>query len=222
MMKKLLLLLITAVALMTLLQRPANASLEIVITDGVNSARPIAVVPFRWLGEGPAPQGLTEVIAADLMRSGKFNPIPQNAMPQMPSTEGEIDYPSWASLGVEALLVGTIEPYAVDRYTVSFQIVDILRGQITSGTRMLRNGELVTAQDHILDARRSVINGDQFRQYAHRISDVFYETMTGERGAFMTRIAYVTVNHNDEKPYQLVVADYDGYDEKVLLRSLSH
>lgn len=219
MMKKLLLLLITAVALMTLLQRPANASLEIVITDGVNSARPIAVVPFRWLGEGPAPQGLTEVIAADLMRSGKFNPIPQNAMPQMPSTEGEIDYPSWASLGVEALLVGTIEPYAVDRYTVSFQIVDILRGQITSGTRMLRNGELVTAQDHILDARRSVINGDQFRQYAHRISDVFYETMTGERGAFMTRIAYVTVNHNDEKPYQLVVADYDGYDEKVLLRS---
>ncbi|RUO53991.1 Tol-Pal system beta propeller repeat protein TolB [Pseudidiomarina halophila] len=219
MMKKLLLLLITAAALMTLLQRPANASLEIVITDGVNSARPIAVVPFRWLGEGPAPQGLTEVIAADLMRSGKFNPIPQNAMPQMPSSENEIDYPSWASLGVEAVLVGTIEPYAVDRYTVSFQIVDILRGQITSGTRMLRNGELVTAQDHILDARRSVINGDQFRQYAHRISDVFYETMTGERGAFMTRIAYVTVNHNDDKPYQLVVADYDGYDEKVLLRS---
>ncbi|MGQ4276371.1 Tol-Pal system beta propeller repeat protein TolB [Pseudidiomarina sp. E22-M8] len=202
-----------------MLQRPANASLEIVITDGVNSARPIAVVPFRWLGEGPAPQGLTEVIAADLMRSGKFNPIPQNAMPQMPSTESAIDYPSWASLGVEALLVGTIEPYAVDRYTVSFEIVDILRGQITSGTRMLRNGELVSAQDHILDARRSVINGDQFRQYAHRISDVFYETMTGERGAFMTRIAYVTVNYNDEKPYQLVVADYDGYDEKVLLRS---
>ncbi|MDN7124635.1 Tol-Pal system protein TolB [Pseudidiomarina sp. 1APP75-32.1] len=218
-MKKIVLLLITAVALMTVLQRPANASLEIVITDGVNSARPIAVVPFRWLGDGPAPEGLTEVIAADLMRSGKFNPIPRNAMPQFPSSEGEIDYPSWASLGVEAVLVGTIEPYAVDRYTVSFQIIDILRGQITSGTRMLRDGELVTAQDHILDARRSVINGEQFRQYAHRISDVFYETMTGERGAFMTRIAYVTVNYNDEKPYQLVVADYDGYDEKVLLRS---
>ncbi|CAB0149470.1 Dipeptidyl-peptidase 5 [Pseudidiomarina piscicola] len=219
MMKKLVLLLVTTVALLTVLQRPANASLEIVITDGVNSARPIAVVPFRWLGDGPAPEGLTEVIAADLMRSGKFNPIPQNAMPQSPSKESEIDYPSWASLGVEAVLVGTIEPYAVDRYTVSFQIVDILRGQITSGTRMLRDGELVTAQDHILDARRSVIGGEQFRQYAHRISDVFYETMTGERGAFMTRIAYVTVDHDNEKPYELVVADYDGYNEKVLLRS---
>ncbi len=214
---------ITMIAMLALLvvaiQRPAQASLEIVITDGIDSARPIGVVPFRWLGDGPAPEGLTEVIAADLMRSGKFNPIPTNAMPQMPSNESEVDYASWASLGVEAVLVGTIEPYAVDRYTVSFQIVDVLRGQITSGSRMLREGELVNAQDHILDARRSVINGDQFRQYAHRISDVFYETMTGEPGAFMTRIAYITVNHNNEKPYELVVADYDGYNERVLLRS---
>lgn len=218
MMKKLAFVLITAIVV-SLTYRPAQASLEIVITDGIDSARPIAVVPFRWLGEGPAPEGLTQVIAADLMRSGKFNPIPTNAMPQMPSSEEEIDFPSWASLGVEAILVGTIEPYAVDRYTVAFQIVDVLRGQITSGSRVLRGGELVSSNDHILDARRSVINGDQFRQYAHRISDVFYETMTGEPGAFMTRIAYVTVNHKEDKPYQLVVADYDGYNEKVLLRS---
>ncbi|WP_425277396.1 Tol-Pal system beta propeller repeat protein TolB [Pseudidiomarina atlantica] len=219
MMKKLTLIALTALLTLIMVQRPANASLEIVITDGIDSARPIAVVPFRWLGEGPAPGNLTEVIAADLMRSGKFNPIPVNGMPQMPSNETEIDYPSWASLGVEAVLVGTVEPYAVDRYTVSFQIIDILRGQITSGSRQLRNGQLVDSQDHILDARRSVIGGDQFRQYAHRISDVFYETMTGEPGAFMTRIAYVTVNHDNDKPYELVVADYDGYNEKVLLRS---
>ncbi|PTB84172.1 Tol-Pal system beta propeller repeat protein TolB, partial [Marinobacter vinifirmus] len=69
------------------------------------------------------------------------------------------------------------------------------------------------------DARSSVISGNQFRQYSHRISDVFYETLTGQRGAFMTRIAYVTVNYNQDKPYELVVADYDGYNEKVLLRS---
>lgn len=218
-MKKLFVTLMTAAITLLVLQNPAKAALEIVITEGIDSARPIAVVPFRWKGTGPAPEGLTDVVAADLMRSGKFNPIPVNAMPQRPSTASEIDYSRWASLGVEAILIGTIEPYAVDRYTVSFEIVDILRGQITSGTQVLRNGQLVTAEDHILDARSSVISGNQFRQYSHRISDVFYETLTGQRGAFMTRIAYVTVNYNQDKPYELVVADYDGYNEKVLLRS---
>ncbi|PTB89181.1 Tol-Pal system beta propeller repeat protein TolB [Pseudidiomarina aestuarii] len=218
-MKKLFVTLMTAAITLLILQNPAKAALEIVITEGIDSARPIAVVPFRWKGTGPAPEGLTDVVAADLMRSGKFNPIPVNAMPQQPSTASEIDYSRWASLGVEAILIGTIEPYAVDRYTVSFEIVDILRGQITSGTQVLRNGQLVTAEDHILDARSSVISGNQFRQYSHRISDVFYETLTGQRGAFMTRIAYVTVNYNQDKPYELVVADYDGYNEKVLLRS---
>lgn len=194
--------------------------LEIVITEGMDTARPIAVVPFKWLGDGPAPGQLTEVIAADLTRSGKFNPIPASAMPQQPSNDGELDYAAWAKLGVEAVLMGTIEPYSVDRYMVKFQLVDVLRGQITGGNaQMLRDGELVQSNDHILDARSSVIDGDQFRQYSHRISDVVYEALTGERGAFMTRIAYVTVNHDDQYPYKLMVSDYDGANEKVLLRS---
>jgi len=218
-MTKLKVYLITVCALVIGLTSTAQAKLEIVITEGINTARPIAVVPFEWKGTGPKPAGLTEVVAADLMRSGKFNPIPLTAMPQRPSSAAQIDYTQWASLGVEAVLVGTIEPHSMDRYTVSFEIVDVLRGQITSGTQILREGRLVNSQDHILDARTSVISGDQFRQYSHRISDIFYETLTGQRGAFMTRIAYVTVNYNLDKPYELVVADYDGFNERVLLRS---
>ncbi|MGM0631416.1 MAG: Tol-Pal system beta propeller repeat protein TolB [Pseudomonadota bacterium] len=194
--------------------------LEIVITEGIDTARPIAVVPFEWKGEGEAPSGLTDVIAADLMRSGKFNPIPASAMPQRPAADDDIDYSAWAKMGVEAILVGSIEPYSVDRYMVKFEIIDVLRGQITGGdSQMLRNGELVQSNDHILDSRSSVIDGDQFRSYAHRISDVVYEALTGERGAFMTKIAYVTVNHDDRYPYKLAVADYDGANEKILLRS---
>src|SRR5690554_6602582 len=159
MMKKLIAYVAATTVVLSVLLSPAKASLEIVITEGIDSARPIAVVPFGWKGIGPKPAGLTEVVAADLMRSGKFNPIPLTAMPQQPSISAEIDYAAWAGLGVEAVLVGTIEPHSIDRYTVSFEVVDVLRGQITSGSQVLRNGKLVTSQDHILDARSSVISG---------------------------------------------------------------
>jgi TolB protein len=141
-------------------------------------------------------------------------------MPQRPTKDGDIDYSAWAKMGVEAVLVGSVEPYSVDRYMVKFELVDVLRGQITGGNaQMLRDGELVQSNDHVLDSRSSVIDGDQFRSYSHRISDVVYEALTGEKGAFMTKIAYVTVNHDDRYPYKLAVADYDGANEKILLRS---
>ncbi|MFD2632403.1 MULTISPECIES: Tol-Pal system beta propeller repeat protein TolB [Idiomarina] len=210
-----------ALALLFVVMSSARAGvLEIVITEGIDTARPIAVVPFEWKGEGQPPGNLTEVIAADLRRSGRFNPIPTTAMPQRPTKDGDIDYSAWAKMGVEAVLVGSVEPYSVDRYMVKFELVDVLRGQITGGNaQMLRDGELVQSNDHVLDSRSSVIDGDQFRSYSHRISDVVYEALTGEKGAFMTKIAYVTVNHDDRYPYKLAVADYDGANEKILLRS---
>jgi TolB protein len=198
------------------------ATLEIVITEGIDTSRPIGIVPFKWVGNGTLPDKITNVIAADLARSGKFNPIDAAKMPQYPSTDKELDYSAWVQTGVEAVLVGKIEASGIDQYTVSFELIDVVRGQITGGkTQMLINGKLAISNDHVLDSRQATINGKDFRQYAHRISDVVYEKLTGERGAFLTRIAYVIVRDRDvhEFPYQLVVADYDGANETVLLRS---
>ncbi|WP_199608906.1 Tol-Pal system beta propeller repeat protein TolB [Flocculibacter collagenilyticus] len=203
-----------------ILSNVANATLEIVITEGIDTARPIAIVPFKYEGKGNAPQRITDVIAADLRRSGKFNPVSEISMPQFPATDSEVDYSMWASEGVEAIVVGTIKEYSLDRYLVSYEVIDVIRGQITGGqAQMLSGGELIQSEDHVLDSRQTVISSQQFRQYGHRISDVVYEKLTGERGAFLTRIAYVIVRDNDSYPYQLVVADYDGENEQVLLRS---
>ncbi|WP_114765410.1 Tol-Pal system beta propeller repeat protein TolB [Vibrio rhodolitus] len=199
----------------------ANAALELVITDGIDSARPIAIVPFKWEGAAPLPQDVSAVIASDLQRSGKFSPVATSKMPQTPYSEAEVNFDAWTGLGVDSLLTGTITQDAKGDYIINYQLVDVVRGQLTKGqSRALgSDGELVLSKDHVLFNKRATVPKNRLREYAHRISDLVYEQLTGERGAFLTRIAYVVVNDKDSYPYQLRVADYDGYNERLVLRS---
>ena len=111
----------------------ANAALELVITDGIDSARPIAIVPFKWEGNGKLPEDVSAVIASDLQRSGKFSPVATNKMPQTPYSEAEVDFNAWTGLGVDALVTGSITQNAEGNYVINYQLVDVVRGQLTQG-----------------------------------------------------------------------------------------
>jgi len=200
----------------------ANAALELVITDGINSARPIAIVPFRWKGTKPLPEDVSSVVASDLQRSGKFSPVPTNKMPQTPYAESNIKFSQWTRLGVDSLLTGTIEKNAQGLYVIRYQLIDVIKGQLNSSgaqQSLTSDGQLVPSKDHILLNNMATVPASRLREYAHRISDLVYKKLTGERGAFLTRIAYVVVNDNKKYPYQLRIADYDGYNERLVLSS---
>ncbi|GAA4873032.1 Tol-Pal system beta propeller repeat protein TolB [Ferrimonas pelagia] len=204
-------------AILMMSSAPTRAALEIVITEGVNAARPVAVAPFRWLGDGPIPNQIADVVSSDLSRSGSFSPLALSALPQRNvGGEADLDLPAWIATGAEAVVVGSIRPAADQRFEVSFELVDLLRAQAsvedTSGP--------VIKKDHIIEGRTTVIPQAQFRRFGHRISDLVYEALTGNKGAFLTKIAYVTVDEQAAPfKFQLRVADYDGYNETVLLRS---
>ncbi|KMT65464.1 Tol-Pal system beta propeller repeat protein TolB [Catenovulum maritimum] len=204
-----------------LLIKPSFAAIEIFITEGVSGAKPIAVVPFEYNGFQTVPLNVANVIGSDLGRSGKFQPKSEFEMPQIPKTINEIDFTKWAEQNIDTLVMGQVRDVRPGLFAISYQIVDVIRGQITGGaTQMLSNGELVESNDYIVFASKpfQVEEGD-FRRAAHSISDRVFETLTGIKGAFQTKIAYVLVNDDAPLPYQLVVADYDGYNETEIVRS---
>lgn len=200
----------------------ARAELELVITGGVNTARPVAILPFTYDGTAELPENIAKVISDDLLRSGKFNPISVMNMPQRPQNLNEIDFQAWADLGVEAIVMGNITQSPSGKFLVSFKLIDVIRGQMSGMEgHAIKNGHIVQGNQAVLiDSRPTqYISGPLFRPKAHQIADSVYEKLTGTRGAFLTKIAYVIVRDSGVNKYQLVIADYDGYNEQVLLSS---
>lgn len=181
----------------------ATAALTIEITEGVEGALPIAVVPFGWEGTGAQPgQDIAAIVDSDLSRSGRFRTLPANDMLARPHSDSEVEYRDWKVLGMENLVVGRIQPNGADGYLVRFQLFDVFKGAMLTGY------SIPTTEGNL-------------RTTAHRISDLIYETLTGEKGAFSTRIAYVeSVPGSDGKNrVALRVADADGYNPQTILSS---
>ncbi|MGL9721128.1 MULTISPECIES: Tol-Pal system beta propeller repeat protein TolB [Symbiopectobacterium] len=179
-----------------------HAEVRIEITQGVDSARPIAVVPFKWAGGGAAPEDIGGIVGADLRNSGKFNPIDPSRMPQQPGSASEVTPAAWTALGIDSVIVGQVQPGADGSYVISYQLVD------TSG-----NPGSVLAQNQFK------VTKQWLRYAAHTASDEVFQKLTGIKGAFRTRIAYVVQTNGGQFPYELRVSDYDGYNQFVVHRS---
>ena len=176
----------------------SNAELTIEITGGNADAVSIAIAPFTWAGSGGTPPtaDFAQIISSDLKRSGRFNPAPSIQQPKAPDYSEPANLQDFRSAGIEYLVVGRLISRS-GGYQAEFKLYN------TGDSQLLLN-EAVTAP-----AR------DQ-RFAAHHIADLVYEKLTGERGAFATRIAYVVASGNSRA---LKVADSDGHNAKTILAS---
>jgi len=182
--------------------QPVHAALTIEITQGIEGAIPIAVVPMGWRGAGSiAPENISAIVAADLNRSGRFESLPDSDLVAHPTEGTQVQFQNWRMVNVDNLVIGRIEEKAGQQYNVQFQLFDVFRGnQLTGYSFTVGRGEL--------------------RRLAHHISDLIYEKLTGERGAFNTQIAYITTSGSTaNKTYTLLVADSDGYNPQTILTS---
>ena len=183
-----------------LIAAPGKASLEIDIVNGSESALPIAIVPFAYEGAGVPETVVHDVVRNDLARSGLFLPMRESDMLAKPTEAADINWGQWRLSEVNLLLIGKVLPSNTG-YTIQFQLYNVL-----SQTRLL---------GFSLPAYRGAL-----RDAAHQVSDLIYEEIIGQPGAFSTSIAYVTVEETANGPlYKLQVADADGFRPRTVVQS---
>src|SRR5581483_9701075 len=176
-----------------------ESPLEVVVNTSVNKPLPIAVVPFKT-SDPNVPVDVATVIRNDLERSGRFAPMPVQDMISRPADLSEIHFDDWRRLSMPHMVFGKVDAGGGD--SVEFRLVDVYT------TRQLTGYRLDSAPARL-------------RFTAHQIADIIYEQLLGQKGAFATRIAYVTVRKlaDGRKQYRLEIADADGYNPQVLLES---
>ena len=181
----------------------ANAQgLDIGMVQGRDGALPITVVPMPYLGTSVAPDtDIAAVIRADLNRSGQFNALSEQDVIEKPIRGSEIKFPTWRVLKQDFIVVGRVLDNADGGYRVEYELYDVAKQE-----RML--GLAVGGRARGM------------RDVAHQIADQVYEKILGVRGAFWTRIAYVTANGlGGNTQYALMIADSDGFNPQTVVKS---
>jgi TolB protein len=193
---------VVLLALTALFAGPVTAqSLDVQIVGGTKTAIPIVVVPFAQQGGAPLSTDLADVIRNDFNRSGKFRSLAKSDIVEFPAKGADIKFATWRLLKQDYITVGRVTDAGGGMSRIEYELWD------------------VNKQQSLLAQSFTVPAGD-VRGVAHQIADQIYEKITGVRGAFWTRMAYITaVGLGNNSTYSLVVADSDGYNMQVVAHS---
>jgi TolB protein len=176
---------------------PARAQLRIEITSGVTDPIPIAIVPFAHSGLAAGAVDIASIVERDLEGSGRFRAMARRDMLTQPTRAAEVVVGDWKMSRCDYIVVGRVTASGAE-WVIEADLVNLLTGQRLASPRV-------------------TVSSASPRTGAHRLSDIIYQKIIGVRGAFDTRIAYVSVE--GEPPaqrYQLIVADADGENARTV------
>lgn len=166
-------------------------ALDLELTQGINSALPIGISSF---GSDTSAQQVYDIINNDLQFCGQFRLI------NLPGTTSSPA--AWRQAGADSLVNGNVQAVGNNRYEIHFELMDTV------------------GQNRLLLSKSFQVPSADIRPLAHHISDLIYEKLTGDKGIFSTKIAYVLVQRSDARTrYSLEVADVDGFNPQSLLIS---
>ncbi|MDD5479712.1 Tol-Pal system beta propeller repeat protein TolB [Rhodoferax sp.] len=181
------------VCTLALMALSSHAQFKIDVSGVGLTQLPVTVAAFK--GQEALSQKISEIVLADLQRSGQFRAIDIALGVMDEATKPELS--ALRQAGADALATGSVTKLADGRFDVRFRLWDVVKGLDQGG-----QGFVVAALD--------------LRMAAHRVADYIYEKLTGDKGVFSTRIAYVT---KVGTRFQLWVADADGENAQSALAS---
>ncbi len=178
-----------------------RAELVVEVTQGVDAPTPVAVVPFDWTGDA-LQEDVAKIVSDDLGRSGFFKMMKRENMLGTPHTKEQIFFRDWRISGNDYIVIGRMAPGGDGQINATVELYDVLKEQRVWG-------ETVQGRQ------------DGLRDVAHYIADRIFEELTGLRGAFSTRIVYVTAEMlgTNNYRYRLQLADSDGARPRTILES---
>ncbi len=188
---------------LTLSARHAAAVVRLDVTQGNFQPLPIAISDFMGgaTTDNDTALGVTQIITADLRRSGLFAPIdPAAFLEKITSVDAVPHFPDWRTINAQALATGRVTRQSDGRLKAEFRLWDVLAGQQLAGQQYFTTP-------------------DNWRRIAHIISDAIYERLTGEKGYFDTRVVFVDETGPPERRVKrLAIMDQDGANVRYLTR----
>ncbi len=179
----------------------AHAEFVVEVTNGQTEAIPIAVVPFASAELTAASFDVAQLVSDDLARSGRFRTMDRKDMIDQPHTGANIAFDDWRRLNNDYMVVGSMQADGTDHFSITYELYNVLTKQRLLGFQISSNRP-------------------GLRSAGHQIADAVFEKILGIRGAFSTRIAYISVlGHLPNKTFQLIVADADGENPHVVMQS---
>ena len=174
----------------------AQALLEVNIIKTREAAFPIVIAPFEVVGSSTNVD-IAKIIRNNLNRSGQFNALTTEAL-----ITNQIDFNFWQEHKKDAVVFGKIEQVSAKVYNVYIYIYDVF-------------------SQKSLYQKKIRVHNSGFRRIAHFLSDKIYYVLLGQKGAFDTRLSYVTVTENSSggRTYKLQISDSDGFNPQTVVRS---